>query len=188
MPSAKAAATRCVRRAFEVSLKIAGIYLSGPRAEVSVSAREPELQSPPVGMRPTPAKAVFFLLAAPVVIATARRIARREGEVPLDTLLAELRGRAAAPLPRRLARPSWLSGSVERLLPRLPPQDLGPCLRRALIVYELWSRCGLEPRLHVGLKPGTGLRDAHAWITAEGPAGERLAVSSALDFAEAFVF
>lgn len=134
------------------------------------------------------AKATFFVAALPTVIRTARRVARLKRELPIDRLVAKLRGGEGRPLPRRLAHPAWLAGTVERVLPWLPPKALGPCLRRALILVDLWSRAGLEPRLHIGLKPAAGLRDAHAWITAVGPTGGELQVSAPLDFQEAFVF
>lgn len=117
------------------------------------------------------AKAIFFVAALPIVFQTARRVARLERQIPIDRLVAELRGSQRHALPRLLAQPTWLAGTVEWLLPWLPPQALGPCLRRALILVDLWSRAGLEPTLHIGLKPASGMREAHAWITATAPAG-----------------
>lgn len=134
------------------------------------------------------AKATFVAAALPTVIRTARRVARLEREIPIDQLVARLRRCQDGALPSRLAHPTWLAGTVERLLPWLPPRSLGPCLRRALILVDLWSRAGLEPTLHIGLKPASGMRDAHAWITATAPAGAVLSSSAPLDFQEAFVF
>jgi hypothetical protein len=91
-------------------------------------------------------------------------------------------------LPRALSRPGWLAGTVDALLPVLPPRALGTCLRRSLVVAELWSRCGLEPKLHLGVAPRGEVREAHAWLTAEGASGERFTVSTPNQFDEAFVF
>lgn len=133
-------------------------------------------------------KAIFFVAAAPLIAVTALRMARLERQLPFDALVARLRARRAAPLLPFLLRPTWLAGSVERLLPWLPPRDMGVCLRRALIVLELWSRCGLEPRLHLGLSPASGPGPAHAWITADIPEGGQLRVSGPLGNLETFVF
>ena len=135
------------------------------------------------------ANALFLLASLPAILAASVRLARRERRLAFDALVATLRdaGRAR-PLPRFLARPERLAGAVERLLPWLPPRGHGPCLKRALLLLELWTRCGLEVRLHLGLRPGTGRGEAHAWLTATGPGGATYQASSALDYREAFVF
>jgi hypothetical protein len=121
-------------------------------------------------------KAAFFLAAAPVVVATSRRVALLEREMGLGRLLDRLR-EPDRPLPARLARPEWLAGTVERLLPLLPPRHCGPCLRRSLILLELWTRCGLEPRLHLGFRLQSPDRNGHAWLTAVGADGGVLRAS-----------
>ena len=125
----------------------------------------------------TPRKAAFALRAAPLVVATAWRVARLERRLGFGELLAELRARGRRPLPARLAHPEWLAGTVERLLFALPPRGCGPCLRRSLILLELWSRCGLEPKLHLGFRLQAVERDGHAWLTATASDGSTLRAS-----------
>ena len=38
------------------------------------------------------------------------------------------------------------------------------CLRQSLLVYGALRSRGLEPRLHLGLKPADGPFQAHAWV------------------------
>jgi hypothetical protein len=42
-------------------------------------------------------------------------------------------------------------------------------MKRSLLLLDLWSRCGLRPRLHLGLRGGgyPGRR-GHAWLTRDG--------------------
>jgi hypothetical protein len=54
---------------------------------------------------------------------------------------------------------------VTRWAPLLPPHGIGPCLKRSLLLLDLWSRCGLAPRLHVGVALSATGRRAHAWVT-----------------------
>jgi hypothetical protein len=35
----------------------------------------------------------------------------------------------------------------DRLLWSSPPWSLGPCLKRSLVLLEVWSRCSIETRL-----------------------------------------
>ena len=133
--------------------------------------------------------ALFLLAILPALLAAAVRLARRERRLPFDALVEELRAAGRArPLPALLARPELLAGAVERLLPWLPPRGHGPCLKRALLLLELWSRCGLEVRLHLGFRAGSGAVEAHAWLTATGPDGAVHRASAANDHSEAFVF
>lgn len=129
-------------------------------------------------MRSTPpsnplAKALFFLVAAPLVVRSALRVARlaRRGEV--RTLPPALR--RVPPLGvAALRRPSWLDGAAVRLLPWLPPRGYGPCLKRSLLLVDLWSRCGLEPKLHLGVRrPGDSALEGHAWVTVGDPGLDR---------------
>jgi hypothetical protein len=112
-----------------------------------------------------------------------RRLTRTE---PIDQIVARLRDRRS--FSGALRDPLVHQRVVERLLPVLPPADLGPCLKRSLILLHLWSRCGVDARLHLGcvVPPATTLQ-AHAWLTTrewpvEGP------VTSSLDHQELFVF
>lgn len=122
-------------------------------------------------------KALFATAAAPAVVAAAVRVARLERSRGLGALIDEIRRGGRPPLSPALARPVWLAGTVERLLPVLPPYGYGPCLRRALVLLELWTRCGLEPTIHLGFRLQSSARDGHAWITARGAAGERFQAS-----------
>lgn len=131
-------------------------------------------------------RTLFALVAAPLVVLTALRVSflsRRRG---FGALIEALKSRRARPLSPWLARPAELAGVVERLLVTLPPRDHGLCLRRALIVLELWSRCGLEPTLHLGFRFERPERDGHAWVTARGADGSALQVSGPLDSRPAF--
>lgn len=123
------------------------------------------------------AKAGFALVAAPVVFASGMKVARLERRLALGALVDELRRGAGRSLPGWLARPVWLAGTLERLLPVVPPYGDGPCLRRALILLDLWTRCGLSPTLHLGFRLRAPERDGHAWITAAAADGSPLQAS-----------
>jgi hypothetical protein len=126
----------------------------------------------------------FALVAGPTVVACAWRIASSARRLGFDALLAGLRARSAHPLPSWLARPERLAETVEKLLPVLPPRSYGLCLRRSLILLELWSRCGLK--LHLGFRLTSPDRAGHAWITATAKDGRRLQASGPLDTVPAF--
>jgi hypothetical protein len=118
-------------------------------------------------------RAVFFVAAVPAVVRAAwraRRLARSSD-------LRQLPGRLRCVPPfavRALARPAWLDGAAARLLPWLPPYGYGPCLKRSLVLLDLWSRCGLEPRFHLGVRrPGEDPLEGHAWVTVGDPALDR---------------
>lgn len=73
-----------------------------------------------------------------------------------------------------LRRPADLDAVAVRLLPLLPPYGMGPCLKRSLVLLDLWSRCGLAPRLHIGVRrPGEAALEAHAWVTTGVPELDR---------------
>jgi len=129
---------------------------------------------------------MFGVMALPLLLATGRRIARRDGETGFGTLLEELRAQKKCPLPGWLARPRELAAAVERWLPILPPRRYGRCLRRALLLSELWARCGLEPKLHLGFRADSPVLDGHAWLTACTADGAVLRVSDAQGSAPAF--
>jgi hypothetical protein len=115
------------------------------------------------------ARAAFLLAALPLLVRAACRCVFWSGRLPLDALVERLR--ETRPLAVRwLADPPWLLASVERLLPLLPPWGHGPCLKRSLLLLDLWSRCGLSPRLHLGVRVEGGDRrhGAHAWVTTNG--------------------
>jgi hypothetical protein len=67
-----------------------------------------------------------------------------------------------APLRRR---PEALLVTVNRLLSFVPPVGFGRCLKRSLLLLDLWGRCGLRPTLHLGVRhPAEDDPNAHAWI------------------------
>lgn len=129
-------------------------------------------------MRHLIAKTAFALIAWPLVVRASLRAAWHVRRLPLDE--AVTRVRRVPELPGWLQRPRWLAALSDRLLPILPPLGYGPCMKRSLFLLDLWGRCGLEPKFHLGIQVGnqTGRaasasldasdRELHAWITA-GP-------------------
>lgn len=118
------------------------------------------------------AKAAFAAIAWPAVVRASLRAAWWLRKLPLDQAVERLREVPTTLKPFR-SRPRWLAGVADRLLPVLPPYGHGPCLKRSLLLLDLWSRCGLEPTFHLGMqhrsRPGESRPvDLHAWVTA-GP-------------------
>jgi len=109
---------------------------------------------------------VPWLLLLPALAAACRRASRCYANLPLDRALEELA--AAPPLPAALRDPATARELVDRLLPWLPPRGLRPCLKRSLLLMDLWSRCGLEPRFHLGRLPEAEVVEGHAWVSVEG--------------------
>lgn len=142
-------------------------------------------------------RVAFFALALPAVLRAAARLAWLDRRLPLDELVDRLRSAGPFVL-RPLARPDWLLATLDRVLPLLPPRRYGRCLKRSLLLLDLWSRCGLRPRLHLA-PPST--RDAalttrrhegHAWVTVDAPAPgdagvEPMLATSSEGYPEAFV-
>ncbi len=116
------------------------------------------------------AKAVFFLLAIPAVARAAARLAWLERRLPLEDLVARMRATPPFAI-SALVRPQWLLATVDRLLFLLPPWRYGPCLKRSLLLLDLWSRCGLSPSLHLGVRRDgeRGRHQGHAWVTVASP-------------------
>jgi len=109
-------------------------------------------------------KGVFFLLALPSVVRAAWRVRRLEPGCSLPELVDRLR----RVKPWRFAflnHLAYLEGSVGRLAALLPLRGLGPCMKRSLVLLDLWSRCGLDPRFHLGMAQGEDDRRLHAWVT-----------------------
>lgn len=121
-------------------------------------------------MRLSVQKIAFALTAVPRLVVTARRIdrlAKKYRLVELPDRVREVRGGG-------LEHPGWWDGALVRLLPLLPPYRFGRCLKRSLILLDLWTRCGLEPRLHLGVRrPGEDPLEAHAWVTTGDPRLDR---------------
>jgi len=118
-------------------------------------------------------RAAFFVYATPTVLRAAWRVRRLARRCDLRELPGRLRSVRPFAAPG-LARPAWLDGTAARLLPLLPPYGWGPCLKRSLVLLDLWSRCGLEPRFHLGVrKPGQDPLEGHAWVTVGDPRLDR---------------
>jgi len=103
-------------------------------------------------------------IAALVIARAAMRLAVLERSLPLDVLVEHLR--EAPRLRGRLADPHLYPPLVDRMLRWLPPhRRLGRCVKRSLLLLELWSRCGLAPTFHYGVgHDADGKRRAHAWL------------------------
>lgn len=110
--------------------------------------------------------AVRALCLLPWVGLAAARVAFGYRRLGLDELPAWLSG--VSPLPRPLRDPIVAGALVSRTASFLPPRRMGRCLKRSLILLDLWSRCGLEPELHLGVKKAGDTRLYHAWLTARG--------------------
>jgi hypothetical protein len=128
-------------------------------------------------------------LSAAVIVASSVRLALLRLCVPLSEL--PLRLRRVRHLPGPLRNPARLASGVDRLGRFLPPWGMGWCLKRSLLLLDLWSRCGLEPELRIGLRrsPGSPL-DGHAWLSAASSASAVLATGApALEegFVEAWI-
>jgi len=53
------------------------------------------------------------------------------------------------------------------------------------LLLDLWSRCGLAPRLHLGVRYAGDRREGHVWITV---AGRPELSAAAPSYTEAFVW
>lgn len=110
-----------------------------------------------------PKRLPHFLLL-PVVLSASRRASRCFATLPLDRAVEQL---ADVPLlPPPLRDPVALRELVDHVLLWLPPRGLRSCLKRSLLLMDLWSRCGLAPRFHLGLLAGK-TREGHAWVSVE---------------------
>ena len=131
-------------------------------------------------------KGLFFLAALPAVLRAAVRLTLLERRLGLDAVVERLRTVPVFAAPW-LRRPRWLLGAVERLLPVVPPPGYGRCLKRSLLLMDLWARCGLRPRLHLGVRrAGESAHEAHAWVTVDAAAGEPALATDSLGYPEAF--
>ena len=101
-----------------------------------------------------------------LVVLVSVRVAWFCRRLPLDHLVERIRRVPA--LPEGLRRPEAFQDVVNRWYPWLPPRGLRSCLKRSYLLLDLWTRCGLEPEFHLGLRTVEGTRDGHAWLTVEG--------------------
>ena len=70
------------------------------------------------------------------------------------------------------ADPIVLARVVGRLASLLPPWRTGICMKRSLLLLQLWSAQGLEPCLHLGVRkvdPDAGSIEGHAWLSIDVP-------------------
>ncbi len=118
-------------------------------------------------MRKLLPKAIFFVAALPAVLRAALRLVWLERGHDLRELADRLRA-VRTWRPSYLANPRYLDGSVSRLLELLPPRRFGPCLKRSLLLLDRWSRCALDPRIHIGTLKHEDERRFHAWVSVPG--------------------
>ena len=114
-----------------------------------------------------PAKAAFFVAALPAVGRAALRLSWLSKHRDLRQVADRLRA-VEHWSGSYLANPRYLDASVGRLVKLLPPRRFGPCLKRSFLLLDLWSRCGLEPRIHIGTRKQGGEQMFHAWVTVLG--------------------
>lgn len=113
--------------------------------------------------------ATFVAMAA--VARAAVRVGWLEKRSSLPALVARLRSSAAAgPLEKTWIDPGLVLGVVESLLPVLPPYGAGRCVKRSLLLLDVWSRVGLEPSFHLGVRNEGESRSGHAWVTTRNAA------------------
>jgi len=112
---------------------------------------------------PRTTELVDRLVVLLAVLRAATRVGWHERRVALPAL-AEILRDVEADLTR--VDPSSMLAVVEALLPLAPPRGAGRCLKRSLLLLDLWSRAGLDPALHLGLRSGAGEGSrGHAWVT-----------------------
>ena len=107
-----------------------------------------------------------MLLLLPAVVAASTRTWWLYRRLPLDQACRALV--KVQPLPVALRDPTGCLRLVNRLLKVLPPRGMGPCFKRSLLLLDLWSRCGLAPRFHLGVRRSLDRREGHAWVTVAG--------------------
>ncbi len=106
-------------------------------------------------------KTLASLRSLPAIARAAVRVSFYQKGRDLAELVADLRS-----TPRSDSCDPRVSLAVlERLLPLLPPYGVGRCVKRSLLLLDLWSRAGLRPSFHLGLREAAGKRGGHAWIT-----------------------
>lgn len=141
-----------------------------PSWNTAPPAEMPPAEMPSAGYA---AKAIFLLCALPWITLAAVRTLYWTRRRSLDLAVEHLRSVPPFRWPY-LRRPHWLCASVDRMLPLVPLRGFGPCLKRSLLLLDLWGRCELEPRLHLGIRapslgsswsPGRRSAEGHAWIS-----------------------
>lgn len=106
------------------------------------------------------------MFAGMMVGLAALRVAWLHRRLPLDQLVEGIRQVPA--LPHGLRKPEVFQAIVNRWYRWLPPRGLRSCLKRSYLLLDLWTRCGLQPQFHLGVRKVDGVQDGHAWLTVEG--------------------
>ncbi len=113
------------------------------------------------------ARSMMARLVMPfVVMLAAIRVTWLCRRLPLDELVERIR--RVPVLPRFLRGPDAFRSLVDRWYRWLPPRGFRPCLKRSYLMLDLWSRCGMNPEFHLGVRQVDGKPDGHAWLTVEG--------------------
>jgi hypothetical protein len=107
----------------------------------------------------------FLPVAVALTIVASLRASRIWPRLAVDEAVERLR--TTRQLPQYLRRPQDLELVVFRLSRWLPPRGLRACLKRSLLLLDVWSRCGLRPELHLGVSGDGQSRSGHAWVTAD---------------------
>ncbi len=115
-------------------------------------------------------KTVFFVAALPAVVRASLRLSWLNKRCDLQQLANRLRS-VERWNGSFLANPRYLDGSVSRLVSLLPPRRFGSCIKRSFLLLDLWSRCGLEPRIHIGTLKRDDEYHFHAWVSVPGSDG-----------------
>ncbi|MEE2778792.1 MAG: lasso peptide biosynthesis B2 protein [Acidobacteriota bacterium] len=110
-----------------------------------------------------------YLFATFATLRTAMRLTRMEKRHRFDELVVHLR--RDSPLPGPFRDPMVYGRVANRLAHYLPPRRMGYCIKRSLWLVNLWTRCGLEPKIHIGLQRTGPNLQGHAWLTLEGQSG-----------------
>lgn len=121
-----------------------------------------------------------FGTAVAGVVYSAVKLHRLEKTAAFDKTVEELR---SGPIRRGPWRPDIESLALSRLHHILPPFGMGRCLKRSLVLLDLWSARGIEAKLCLGSRQGSEgqTREGHAWLEvvdarlapfAGNPAGE----------------
>jgi len=126
---------------------------------------------------------VMARLVTPLVVVLAViRVSWLCRRLPLDELVDRIR--RVPMLPPSLIRPDAYRALVNRWSRWLPPRGFRPCLKQSYLLLDLWSRCGLEPEFHLGVRYVDGKADGHAWLTVKG---SETGFNSENGYEEAFV-
>ena len=122
-------------------------------------------------------KLAFLTLALPALVRAAVRVHWHGRRLDPRRLPTRLR---RTPLFRYalLQRPDRLATFAAILVRLIPSRRRHSCVEHSLLLLDLWSRCGLEPRIHYGVRLSPTDRAAHAWVSTDelpsGPAGSSL--------------